>query len=152
MPVGMSMATCVAPMAFFLLRIEGKSIGSIPKGVLNLDEEVVGWRKLQNCRPKPGTHLVLATVCLNFFNRQRHGAKCFHPVRGARWRGDCPRRSFRNRESCRRHNGHNEHAGFVAWYAADAVFVKDGALQNQGFFQWQPSHVDSASFSAVLNP
>src|SRR5665647_447677 len=32
MPVGMSMTTCVAPMAFFLLRIEGKSMGSIPKG------------------------------------------------------------------------------------------------------------------------
>ena len=31
-PVGISIATCVAPMAFFLLRIEGKSIGSIPSG------------------------------------------------------------------------------------------------------------------------
>ena len=31
-PVGISITTCVAPIAFFLLRIDGKSIGSMPKG------------------------------------------------------------------------------------------------------------------------
>ena len=32
MPVGISMTTCEAPMAFFLLRIEGRSMGSMPSG------------------------------------------------------------------------------------------------------------------------